>query len=226
MQKNIMSRTFVLAASLFALGYANVSCKSTGSMSKTNMSNTSNQTTYMTPDHAEKATISTVSLGGESGEEIKKIMADFVPALNENLQNIALVETYDEGLLITMNKGNIFDVNSSMINESAKEDLLRIAYSLNQMPNTFVLVGGHTDATGSKAYNEKLSRQRAVQVANFLKSSGVDEKRLLVDGFGENVPKFSNKNFYGRNKNRRVDFIIVADNFLRENIISTANGGK
>jgi outer membrane protein OmpA-like peptidoglycan-associated protein len=192
-------------------------------MSGRDFTTNDNQTSMMPPPDAQQATISTVSLGGPSGDEIKRVMSEYVPSLNENIGDIAMVETYDEGLLVTMNKGNIFNVNSYMINEAAKADLLRVAYSLKQMPNTFVVVNGHTDATGSKEFNDKLSRKRAVQVANFLKGAGVDEKRLLVDGYGEKIPKYSNKSFKGRDKNRRVDFIIVADNDLRENIINTGS---
>jgi outer membrane protein OmpA-like peptidoglycan-associated protein len=220
MQRNIVSKSLVLAASLLVVGFTNMSCKSTKGTSGRDISSTDNQTAVIPPPHAEQATISTVSLGGTSGAEVKRIMADYVPALNENLGDIAMVETYDEGIIVTMNKGNIFDVNSSMINKDAKADLLRVAYSLRQMPNTFVVVNGHTDATGSKEYNDKLSRMRAIQVANYLKGAGIDEKRLLVDGYGEKIPKYSNKYNAGRNKNRRVDFIIVADNELREDIIN------
>jgi outer membrane protein OmpA-like peptidoglycan-associated protein len=221
MQHNIVSKSFVFAATALALGFSNMSCRSTGGMSGRDFSTNDNQTSMMKPPHDEQAAISTVSLGGALGDEIKKIMSDYVPALNENIGDIAMVETYDEGLIVTMNKGNIFDVNSSMINKDAKADLLRVAYSLKQMPNTFVVVNGHTDATGSKEYNDKLSRMRAIQVANYLKGAGVDGKRLLVDGYGEKIPKYSNKNMTGRDKNRRVDFIIVADNDLRENIVNS-----
>ncbi len=217
MQGNIVSKSIVLAASLLAVGFTNISCKSTSGMSK---SKTDNQTSMVPPPHAEQATISTVSMGGASGEEVKKIMSEYVPALNENIGDIAMVEIYDEGLIVTMNKGNIFNVDSYTINKDAKADLLRVAYSLKQMPNTFVVVNGHTDATGTKEHNDKLSRQRAVQVANFLKGAGVDEKRLLVDGYGEKIPKYSNKFIAGRDKNRRIDFIIVADNAIRADVIN------
>jgi outer membrane protein OmpA-like peptidoglycan-associated protein len=221
MQRNLVSKSLFLSAALLAVSYTNMSCRSTGGMSGRDFSTNDNQTSMMPQPHDEQAAISTVSLGGTSGDEIKKIMSDYVPALNENLGDIAMVETYDEGIIVTMNKGNIFNVDSYMINEEAKADLLRVAYSLKQMPNTFIVVNGHTDATGSKAYNDKLSRKRAIQVANYLKGAGVDEKRLLVDGYGEKIPKYSNKSFTGRDKNRRVDFIIVADNDLRENIVNT-----
>lgn len=223
MQRNIVSKSIVLAAAVAAVSFTNISCRSTGGMSGRDFSKNDNQTSMMTPPHDEQATISTVSLGGTSGEEIKRMMADYVPALNENLGDIAMVEIYDEGLIVTMNKGNLFDVNSYTINEDAKGDLRRVAYSLRQMPNTYVVVNGHTDATGSKAHNETLSRMRAVQVANYLKGAGVDEKRLLVDGYGEKIPKYSNKSNTGRDKNRRVDFIIVADNDTRKYIINTGS---
>lgn len=220
MQRNIVSKSLVFATALLAVGFTNMSCRSTGGMSGRDIQTNDNQTAMITPPHDEQAAISTVSLGGTSGAEIKRIMSDYIPSLNENLGDIAMVETYDEGIIVTMNKGNIFDVNSSMINKDAKADLLRVAYSLKQMPNTFVVVNGHTDATGTKDYNDKLSRKRAIQVANYLKEAGIDEKRLLVDGYGEKIPKYSNKFYSGRNKNRRVDFIIVADNDLREGVIN------
>ncbi|WP_259014222.1 OmpA family protein [Emticicia fluvialis] len=223
MKRNLISKSIVLASALLLVGYTNMSCKSSNSVTKSS-SKDNNKVANMPPANAEKATITTVSMGGANGDELKRIMADYVPAMNENLMGIASVEAYDEGLLVTMTKGNIFKVDSYMINENAKQDLLRIAYSLKQMPNTFVLVGGHADATGKNAYNEKLSRKRAVQVANYLRSAGVEENRLLVDGFGEKVPVRSNKYLAGRNKNRRVDFLIVADNSIRESVVNNTGG--
>ncbi|UTA69183.1 OmpA family protein [Emticicia sp. 21SJ11W-3] len=223
MKRNLISKSIVLASALMLVGYTNMSCKSSNSVTKSN-SKDNNKVANMPPANAEKATITTVSMGGANGDELKRIMADYVPAMNENLMGIASVEAYDEGLLVTMTKGNIFKVDSYMINENAKQDLLRIAYSLKQIPNTFVLVGGHADATGKNAYNEKLSRKRAVQVANYLRSAGVEENRLLVDGFGEKVPVRSNKYLAGRNKNRRVDFLIVADNSIRESVVNNTGG--
>ncbi|PLK43146.1 OmpA family protein [Emticicia sp. TH156] len=223
MKRNLISKSIVLASALMLVGYTNMSCKSSNSVTKSN-SKDNNKVAIRPPANAEQATITTVSMGGANGDELKRIMADYVPAMNENLMGIASVEAYDEGLLVTMTKGNIFKVDSYMINENAKQDLLRIAYSLKQMPNTFVLVGGHADATGKNAYNEKLSRKRAVQVANYLRSAGVEENRLLVDGFGEKVPVHSNKYLAGRNKNRRVDFLIVADNSIRESVVNNTGG--
>ena len=219
MKRNLISKSIVLASALMVVGYTNMSCKSSSSITKSN-TNDNSQVALLPPPNAEQATISTVSMGGANGDELKRIMSDYVPAMNENLMGIASVESYDEGLLVTMTKGNIFKVDSYTINENAKQDLLRIAYSLKQIPNTFVLVGGHADATGKGTYNDKLSRKRAVQVANYLRAAGVEESRLLVDGFGEKVPVFTNKYQVGRNKNRRVDFLIVADNSIRESVVN------
>lgn len=217
MTRNIISKSVILATALAVISYTTMSCKSSSSITK---SNDKSQVTLLPPPNAEQATISTVSMGGANGEELKRFMSEYVPSMNENLMGIASVESYDEGLLVTMTKGNIFKVDSYMINENAKQDLLRIAYSLKQIPNSFVLVGGHADATGKSTHNEKLSRKRAVQVANYLRLAGVEENRLLVDGFGEKVPVFTNKYQAGRNKNRRVDFLIVADNSIRESVVN------
>jgi len=220
MQRNFVSKSIILASAVLAVGYTNMSCKSSSKMSKHDISKAEYQAA-VTPTNAQQENISTVSMGGTSGEELKRIMAEYVPNLNENLGDIAMVDIYEEGLVVTMNKGNFFDVNSYIIKEEAKEDLRKVAFSLNQMPNTFVVVGGHTDATGSYKHNKKLSRMRAVQVANYLKSSGVDEKRLLVEGYGKDIPRYSNNTMKGRDKNRRVDFVIVADNAVRESTINT-----
>src|SRR5690606_1079259 len=82
--------------------------------------------------------------------------------------------------------------------------------------STEILVAGHTDDVGTDSYNQKLSEERAEEVANFLVSSGVKRSRLIVMGYGEDNPAFSNDSESGRNKNRRVELAIVADNDLKK----------
>jgi outer membrane protein OmpA-like peptidoglycan-associated protein len=66
-------------------------------------------------------------------------------------------------------------------------------------------VYGHTDSTGSEQHNFDLSQRRAISVANYLGSQGVDSRRFAVTGFGETRPIASNDTKEGRAKNRRVE---------------------
>jgi outer membrane protein OmpA-like peptidoglycan-associated protein len=67
---------------------------------------------------------------------------------------------------------------------------------------------GHTDNSGSAAYNQDLSQRRAVSVANVLRESGVPNARIAAYGRGEDQPIASNLTPEGRAQNRRVEIII------------------
>jgi OmpA-OmpF porin, OOP family len=72
---------------------------------------------------------------------------------------------------------------------------------------TKVTIGGHTDARGSRAYNKRLSEQRAAAVRQWLIGHGIAEGRLASEGFGPDKPIASNDTDAGREQNRRVEFI-------------------
>ncbi|MGL5990130.1 MAG: OmpA family protein [Plesiomonas sp.] len=74
-----------------------------------------------------------------------------------------------------------------------------------RMQKINVNVEGHTDSTGSKQYNQKLSERRAQAVADFLKQQISDETRIKAVGYGESQPIMSNKTKDGRAQNRRVE---------------------
>jgi outer membrane protein OmpA-like peptidoglycan-associated protein len=71
-----------------------------------------------------------------------------------------------------------------------------------------VAVEGHTDSVGSSSYNRALSRDRAMSVADALRSRGVKSKRMVVRGFGEDRPMESNDTSEGRARNRRVEVVV------------------
>jgi outer membrane protein OmpA-like peptidoglycan-associated protein len=72
-----------------------------------------------------------------------------------------------------------------------------------------VTVTGHTDNTGSAAYNQDLSERRATAVVSVLRSAGVSGSRLRTIGAGESQPIASNASASGRSMNRRVDITIT-----------------
>jgi outer membrane protein OmpA-like peptidoglycan-associated protein len=65
-------------------------------------------------------------------------------------------------------------------------------------------IEGHTDNVGKDDYNQTLSEQRANSVRAYLLSKGIDESRLIAQGFGETQPIADNKTAAGKAKNRRV----------------------
>jgi outer membrane protein OmpA-like peptidoglycan-associated protein len=86
----------------------------------------------------------------------------------------------------------------------------QVADVLRKHPEiTRLEVQGYTDSTGEAAYNQTLSQRRASAVRDYLVSQGVAAGRLSVKGFGEEQPIASNDTAEGREKNRRVEFLIV-----------------
>jgi outer membrane protein OmpA-like peptidoglycan-associated protein len=81
--------------------------------------------------------------------------------------------------------------------------------TLKQYEKTYVDVMGHTDSTGSDAYNQTLSERRASAVADYLSIRGVQSARLATRGYGESQPKASNLDPAGRSANRRVEIRLV-----------------
>src|SRR5262249_42465033 len=74
---------------------------------------------------------------------------------------------------------------------------------------TRIEVAGHTDNVGLASANTTLSQKRAEAVVAYLKTKGVDEKRLTPKGYGPDKPIADNKTTAGKQKNRRVEFNIV-----------------
>lgn len=70
-------------------------------------------------------------------------------------------------------------------------------------------IKGHTDNVGDDEYNQKLSQMRADAVKKYLVSKGLLETRITAQGFGEKMPIASNDTKEGREKNRRVEFIVI-----------------
>jgi outer membrane protein OmpA-like peptidoglycan-associated protein len=75
---------------------------------------------------------------------------------------------------------------------------------------------GHTDANGSDDYNQKLSERRANAVINFLSANKINTSRLAAKGMGETDPVAGNDTEEGKAQNRRVEFVITANEKMKE----------
>ncbi|MDH3860868.1 MAG: OmpA family protein, partial [Gammaproteobacteria bacterium] len=80
---------------------------------------------------------------------------------------------------------------------------------LGEFDKTVVEVAGHTDSTGSDAYNQSLSERRAGSVSAYLQGRGVISQRLITVGMGESRPIADNSSEVGRQANRRVEITMV-----------------
>lgn len=114
-----------------------------------------------------------------------------------------------EAILVNLPDGVTFDVNSAVIQPNFRSTLDSVSGNLVQYPNSIIDVYGHTDSTGSDAYNQQLSERRAQSVTNYLTSRGVSSARIRWQGFGETQPIADNGSDLGRARNRRVEIKII-----------------
>ena len=155
------------------------------------------------------------AIGGAAGNLIGKKMDDQAKELKQAVPT-AEVERVGEGINLTFESGLMIKINSSEISESYKSDLGSAAEVFVKYPETNITIEGHTDDTGSDDYNMTLSEKRAVAVKNFLQSKGVAEQRMTVKWYGETQPKYPNDNEANRQKNRRVELGVVANDKMKE----------
>lgn len=111
---------------------------------------------------------------------------------------------------VTLKNEVLFDYDSSALRPDSKTTLTSLAQNLRQYPDNMVDIEGHTDATGTESYNQKLSERRAASVADYLISQGTPASMLTVYGYGEMRPRSTNDTAEGRQQNRRVEIKIRA----------------
>ncbi len=104
-----------------------------------------------------------------------------------------------------------FPVNQHELSKEAQDALNAFAERLKgENKNVYLEIQGHTDATGSDAYNLKLGEARAEAVRRYLNKQGVALNRMSTISYGKAEPVESNKTKEGRAKNRRVVVIVLA----------------
>lgn len=121
------------------------------------------------------------------------------------------VSVYRDGDNITLNMpGNVtFATDSADLSPAFFDVLTSVSKVLEEYDQTVVEVAGHTDSTGSDAYNQALSERRSSSVAQYLQSQGVNPQRLISVGMGEAMPVADNSTAAGRQANRRVEITMV-----------------
>ena len=151
-------------------------------------------------------------VGGVGGAVVGYQMDKQIKELKEQTAGSGIdVSETDNGqaILVNLPDGVTFDVASYTLKPEFRETLDKVADSMVKYPNSLIDVYGHTDSTGSDAYNQTLSENRARTVANYLSARGVSPARIRSQGFGETMPVDDNMTDEGRAKNRRVEIKIV-----------------
>jgi OOP family OmpA-OmpF porin len=104
-----------------------------------------------------------------------------------------------------------FHFDSAAVDETAWTRVYdAVVPKLGEKPGATLIIEGHTDSTGSAAYNQQLSERRAKAVRDYFVSKGIAGSQIETLGYGEEMPRVSNTTPEGRAINRRVD-IRIAD---------------
>ncbi len=164
-------------------------------------------------------------VGGAAGAIIGHQMDQQAKEIKQQIPG-AVVERVGEGIQVTFESGLLFDYNSDRIKPAAAENLRNLARSLNNYPNTDLVIVGHTDDIGSDEFNQDLSQRRARAAANYLASLGVSTGRLRTYGRGESEPVAANTSEASRQQNRRVEVAIFANAAAREEARRRAATGE
>lgn len=132
----------------------------------------------------------------------------FTPAQVATLKAEGFVETGD-GWTLTINERLLFATNESALKPEQVTILEATAKNLVSVGILTARVEGHTDSTGTTAYNQTLSQARAQSVARALQTSGMRFNAEQIIGRGETIPLSPNDTAEGRQDNRRVVVIVT-----------------
>jgi outer membrane protein OmpA-like peptidoglycan-associated protein len=130
-----------------------------------------------------------------SDEELAKLMKEA-----EDRRKRPMLKTYS----LTTN----FETNSYFLTDEFKEQIKTISQELNNYDYKKITIEGHTDSTGAKEVNKKLSRQRARSVYDEFIKAGVDAEKMSYAGFAATMPVKSNNTAEGRSANRRTEIFV------------------
>jgi outer membrane protein OmpA-like peptidoglycan-associated protein len=116
-------------------------------------------------------------VGGAAGAIIGHQMDQQAKELQQKIPG-ATVSRVGEGIAVNFPSGILFPFNSTEILPDGRTNLQQLASSLNEYPNSDILIVGHTDSVGTDAYNNDLSQRRALAAQSYLQSLGVPASRL------------------------------------------------
>ncbi len=102
-----------------------------------------------------------------------------------------------------------FDFDSADIRLQYESDIRDVANFMNKYPDTKIIIEGHTDAVGTAEYNQTLELRAKSVKQYIIDKFNIDGKRLEAVGYGESKPIADNNTKDGRQRNRRVEAVLV-----------------
>jgi len=156
-------------------------------------------------------------IGGVAGGLIGNKMDKQAEKIETTLPGAEVIRTA-EGIQVILDENSDvkFEYNKSDLTAASKTNLDKLIGIFQEYPDTDLLVLGHTDSIGSAAFNQTLSEKRSGSVVSYLASKGIPSSRLTSKGMGKSDPIASNDTPEGRAKNRRVEFVITANEKMVE----------
>lgn len=161
------------------------------------------------------------TVGGATGAIIGREMDKQAAEIEQTVPD-AKVERVGEGIVVEFSSAVLFGFDQSGLSADAKANLDKLVKVLHAYPDTNIEVQGHTDSKGTESYNQALSERRAGSVSAYLTASQIVKERITAKGFGETLPKYDNETEEGRAQNRRVEFLITANEKMLEKAAAEA----
>ena len=159
-------------------------------------------------------TIIGATVGGATGAVIGHKMDKQAEEMQEKIPD-AKVERVGEGIVVEFNNEILFGFDRYDLTPQAQANLRELANVLKTYPDTDIEIQGHTDSKGTDSYNLDLSIKRADAVKNYLSAQKIARNRMNVVGYGEAYPEYDNSTEQGRSMNRRVEFMITANEKMK-----------
>lgn len=169
------------------------------------------------------------AIGAAAGAGTGAVIGRYMDKQEEKLKKVkgANVERQGDKLVVKFNSAILFDTGKSELKPQSKTDLSEFGKVLKEYKDTDLIIEGHTDNTGKKDFNRKLSLARAKAVVGFLETSGVERDRMTPEGHADDMPVGNNATVDGRQQNRRVQIQIAANEALQKQDAQAAQqGGK
>ena len=127
--------------------------------------------------------------------------------LRAQLNSVLKTTETARGLVVDLNDV-LFDIGKYTLKTDAQVSLAKIATIIELYPSLHIQVEGYTDSTGTPAFNQTLSENRAATVKNFMIQNGVPQDNITAQGYGATNFVADNGTAEGRAQNRRVDLIV------------------
>jgi outer membrane protein OmpA-like peptidoglycan-associated protein len=154
------------------------------------------------------------TVGGVTGAVIGRKMDKQAEEIARDMKD-AEVRREGEGIVVNFKEKVLFAYDKSDLTAAAQANLNKFRDILVKYPETNITVIGHTDSKGTDSYNQALSERRALAVTNYFKNNAVNSTRLTGVGKGELDPIATNDTEEGSGLNRRVEFVITANDKMK-----------